>query len=100
MKDRQKEMGVTLQQIAAATGLSYGMVVNVFNGHQKNPTSGTILPLLKFLNLRFEDVWSEYDTTDYPGPADPNREVPQLWSKLTPQQQEVVRALMTQLLKS
>ena len=57
LKDRLKRLNKSLADVAIATGISYGVVANIFNGYQPNPTLKTIIPICEYLNLRPEAVW-------------------------------------------
>lgn len=59
MRDKLKQKNKSLRDVAAATELSYSVVSKVFSGYIGNPTSTTILPICKYLDLNFEDVWQD-----------------------------------------
>ena len=57
LKDRAKKLNKNYFDIERETEIPYSTVTKLFTGRLTNPTSSVLIPILKLLNLKFEEAW-------------------------------------------
>jgi DNA-binding XRE family transcriptional regulator len=62
LKEIRKEVGLTVSELSAATGVGERTIVSIETKQGCNPSVGTVLRLMKYLKINFEDLLQQIVT--------------------------------------
>ena len=58
LKEIRLNAGLTVSELSVATGVGERTIVAIESDEGSNPYAGTIMRLLKYLDIKFEDLYS------------------------------------------
>ena len=57
LKEIRQEAGLTVSELAIATGVGERTIVSIETAKGGNPSIGTVMRLMKYLKINFEDLY-------------------------------------------
>ncbi len=57
LKEIRKKADLTVEELSAATGVGERTIVSIEAEEGGNPSTGTLLRLMSYLNIKFEDLY-------------------------------------------